>query len=168
MRRLLLALAGLLLCAPPAAAQVVYPPTASAVLGTYTIATLPTCNAGSQGKYAFATDLGGGADTVLCDGTYWKHIRLGSPSIVAATAGTIAITPLTSAPLILVQGTITGTMSLAISTTNLYPGYILYVRVPGAITGALGVSVGGGASLPILGNTTSMFVWDGTTLQRMQ
>lgn len=157
-----------LIAALPATAQTGYPPPTPTVLGSYTVDTLPLCAAETQGRYAFATDLGGGADTVLCDGTSWKHIRLGAPFNITATGGTVTVTPLKSAPVLFITGSILTTMTLQLDTTNLYPGYILYVRVPGALTGSLGIKLLGGAVIPIVGNSTSIFIYDGTALQRIQ
>lgn len=141
----------------------------SAVLpGTYQIATLPPA-AQNQAKYAFVTDLGGGADMVISDGANWKHIRLGAPDTISAVSGTVTITPLASAPIQMVTGSILTSLLLSISSTNLYQGYMCYIRRPGVLIGSLGIQLAaGGATLPILGSATSVFVYDAGQLVQVQ
>jgi hypothetical protein len=142
-------------------------------IGTYTVATLPACNGTTTqyGYVAYVTDLGGGANTAKCVAGYWQHFTLGAPVTITSTAS-MTITPLSSAPImILNNGALTVTQTLTLSTSNLYPGYILYVKKVGALglLGSIGVTLlGSGVTLPVLGSSTSIFVYDGTTLQQIQ
>lgn len=137
--------------------------------GVYTIASLPTPDLDYRGKYAFVTDLGGGPDMAICDGTNWKHIRLGVPATMSNASGTVTLTPLVSAPISIMTGNILTSLTLSVASAGLYPGYMAYVRRPGLLVGALGIQLAaGGGSLPILGSSTSVFVYDGTQLQQVQ
>lgn len=134
--------------------------------GVYTVATLPPATE-NRARYAFVTDLGGGADMVLSDGTYWKHIRRGQVGQVAAAAA-IAITPLLSPSIMSVVGTNSVSMVLTLQTANLYPGFELTVIRPTALAAltTLGIQVAGVAGLTnILGSSWTDYQWDGTGLQ---
>ncbi len=160
-RRIMLS-AALLFGATPALAQVtVAPATApSSILGTFTLASMPTCDVTRQAKYVFITDLGGGPDMVLCDGAGWKHIRLGSPATVTAVSGTVTVTPLASAPIQLVTGSVLTTLNLSISNVGLYDSEMFYFRRSGALTGTIGIALAtGGPSIPLLGNSTTVVVY---------
>lgn len=134
--------------------------------GTYTVATLPSA-AANQAKYAFVTDLGGGADMVLSDGVNWKHIRRGLVGQVAAAAA-ISITPLLSPSIMSIVGTNTASMVLTLQSANLYPGFELTIIRPTALAAltTLGIQVAGISGLTsILGASWTDYQWDGTALQ---
>jgi hypothetical protein len=64
---------------------------------------------------------------------------------------------------------ISTTLTLSISTTNLYQGYILYVIGPPSVLGTVVVTVlGTGVNLPLLTGGKSAFVWNGTALVQIQ
>lgn len=139
----------------------------SAVLnGLFTVATLPD-PAQSIAKYAYVTNLGGGADMVISDGTYWKHIRRGQLGSVAAAAA-ITITPLLSPTIMSITGTNTTSMVLTLQTQNLYPGFEITVVRSGALAAltTLGIQVAGiSGLLSQLGGSWTDYQWDGTALQ---
>lgn len=139
----------------------------SAVLtGLYTVATLPDPTQ-NQAKYAYVTNLGGGADMVLSDGANWKHIRRGLIGSVAA-ASSITITPLLSPTIMSITGTNTTSMVLTLQTQNLYPGFEITVVRSGALAAltTLGIQVAGiSGLLSQLGGSWTDYQWDGTALQ---
>lgn len=145
--------------------------TASSFLGQYTVATIPACSTTNYGKLAYVSDLGGGANNVKCVTGYWEHLTDGVPAINATTTNA-TITPLASAPIQIFSATgLSVAQTITVSTTNLYPGYKLTIRKPGVISlgGSLGVMLAGtGTTLPVLGSSTSIFVYDGTALQQIQ
>lgn len=167
-------LLALLAASAPVAAQVSstlpYTGTSAVLPGTYTLATLPGA-AANQGRYAFVTDLGGGPDMVLSDGTNWKHIRMGTVTPVPIAA-TITVTPLASPPIMQLTGSaFTALANVQIATAGLYSGYTLHVVVPSGVLstvagalGSIGVSAGGGTALPVVGGTWEDFQWNGITL----
>lgn len=138
--------------------------------GTYTVATLPAAS-DNRARYAFVTDLGGGADMAISDGTNWKHIRVGVVTDVAI-ATSVTVTPLTSPPVMRLTGSaFTGLASINITTANLYPGYTLQLVVPSGVLstlagalGTIGVSVGGGTALPVVAGSWQDLQWNGTAL----
>lgn len=111
------------------------PITSSVLPGVYQVATLPPA-AANQAKYAYVTDLGGGADMCISDGTNWKHIRRGNV-VSVAVASTITQTPLISGTIINMTGSGFNTAATVnLVPTNLYPGYEFTIVTP---TGTLGV-----------------------------
>lgn len=172
MRKLLLALLALtLLASAPASGQsFLYSSLyGSAVLpGSYQVATLPL-PAANQGRYAFVTDLGGGADMVLSDGVNWKHTRQGVMQDLAG-GGAITLTPLASPPILRITGTSLTTTNVTILTQNLYPGATFRVIIPGtlALLATAGVNVQGVAgNLPLLGGSWQDVQWTGTALVKI-
>lgn len=144
-------------------------PTSAVLPGIYTIATLPPANI-NQARYAFCTDLGGGADMVISDGTNWKHIRRGLPGTFSPAA-TLNVTPLMSPQTLIISGSLTIAMNVNLQVTNLYPGYELTIKRPGVLGlgGSLGLTLGGGSSLfNMLGSSWYDYVYDGTTLQQVR
>lgn len=139
--------------------------------GTYTVATLPDASQ-NQAKYAFVTNLGGGADMVLSDGTYWKHIRRGKVQDVTA-ATSVIVTPLLSPTIISVTGTTVAglTGSIKLDSVNLYPGYDFTLVVAGLLgvgtTLGLGLAAGGGVTT-LLGGSWYDFQYDGTKLVKIR
>jgi hypothetical protein len=142
----------------------------SAVLpGLYTVASLPPASS-FQAKYAYVTDLGGGSDMVLSDGTNWKHIRRGLMGAVPAAAA-ISITPLLSPTIMSITGTNTASMVLTLQTANLYPGFELTIVRPTALAAltTLGIQVAGVSGLKnILGSSWTDYQWDGTALNTIR
>lgn len=121
---------------------------ASSDLGTYTVATLPTCSSGTAKKTAWASDLFGQApgDRVVCDGVgHWKPVRPLSVSI-DVSASNMTLTTLLNAPTQIMTGTLGlgVTRNVTLSTTNAYPGakFCATRKVTGAgalsVTGLLG------------------------------
>jgi hypothetical protein len=160
-----------ILCSAPAAAQTSSLYGSTSVLAPpagqvgYTVATLPPA-AGNAARYAFVTDLGGGPDMVLSDGTYWKHIRQGTVTDVAG-GGTITVTPLTSPPIMRVTGTSLASTVMTIQTTNLYPGATYRILIPGtlALAASFGIQIAGiSGTLSQLGASWQDVTWNGTAL----
>jgi hypothetical protein len=149
----------------------VYPAPPTAVLtGSFTVATLPD-PAQNKARYAFVTDLGGGADMVLSDGGYWKHIRQGQAGTIAGGGG-ITLTPLISPPILVVSGTGLASTSITILTQNLYPGATFRIIIPGALaalaTAGINVQgVAGSLQLPLVGGTWQDVQWNGTSLVKI-
>jgi hypothetical protein len=167
MRLAAIVLSLLILLVAPAGAQVyssLY--SSSSVLpGSFTVATLPD-PAANKARYAFVSDLGGGADMALSDGTYWKHIRQGVETDVVG-GGPITITPLVSPPIMRVTGTGLASTSITITTANLYLGATFRIIVPGSLAAlaTFGIQVAGtGTVLGQLGATWQDVQWNGTQL----
>lgn len=142
-------------------------------VGTYQVATLPACDNTTTpyGSIAYVTDLGGGANNAKCINGAWQHFTLGIPATNNSTSGTVTVTPLLSAPIQQLTGNIliSTTLTMTISTANLYPGYIIYVVAPSSVLGTLLVGVAGtGVTLPLVTGARSAFVWNGTTLVQIQ
>lgn len=139
-------------------------------VGDFTVATLPTCNgtATTYGSVAYATDLGGGANNVKCINNFWQHFSLGTPQANSnTTTSTIAWTPLVSAPIQQLTGTVAAlnTVTLQMSTTGLYPGYEGCVIAPPSVLGIINLTISGsGINLGILGGTHNCYVYNGTAL----
>jgi len=137
--------------------------------GTYTVATLPPA-AANQAKYAFVTDLGGGADMVLSDGANWKHIRRGLAGVIAPAAA-IPITPLMTPTIILLAGAMSTSVTLTLQTQNLYPGFELTIVRPSALGTlmTIGIAVQGMSGVKnILGSSWTDYQWDGSALQTLR
>lgn len=142
-------------------------------VGSFTVATLPTCNGTTTpyGSVAYVTDLGGGANNAKCIANAWQHFSLGVPTTSSATSGTINVTPLVSAPIWQLTGTVLigNTLTMSVSTTNLYPGYQLKVIGPPSLLGTILLTVTGtGINLPILSGAKSEYFWNGTALVQTQ
>ena len=138
------------------------------VSGAYTVATLPDAGQNAR-KMAWVTDLGGGAGYVVSDGTWWKHTSLGSPTPNSTTTNQ-TITALTTAPVVIMTGSILSSVVLTLAPVRLYAGYELYIRKSGLFggLGSLGLTLqGSGVTLPILANQTSHFIYDGSSLQQL-
>lgn len=147
-------------------------------IGSFTVATLPTCNGTSipYGNIAYVTDLGGGGNNVKCLNALgvnaWTHFNYGIPGAISAASGTVPVTPLISPPIMQLTGTIAlaTTLTLQLQTANLYPGYDFYVVAPATVLGSIVATVQGvsGLSLNILGGSTHHYSWNGTTLITLQ
>lgn len=166
-----LALFAAILCSPAHADSASGSQVASATLpGTYTVATLPPA-AANQARYAFVTDLGGGADMVLSDGAFWKHIRQGVVTTVAATMS-VTLTPLVSPPIVQFTGSggLTA-MNVTIAAAGLYPGETFRLLTPSGVLstlGTFGIGVAGVAgSLPLALSSWQDVQWNGTALVKI-
>jgi hypothetical protein len=145
-------------------------------IGNFTVANLlaqKPCDGVTvpYGSVAYVTDLGGGANNAKCINNAWQHFTLGVPTTNSSTSGTVTVTPLVSAPIQQLTGTVIlgSTLTMSISTTNLYPGYQLNVVGPPSILGSIVLTVlGTGVNLPILSGAKSAYVWNGTALVQIQ
>lgn len=135
--------------------------------GTYTVDTLPDPSL-FQFMYAPVVDLGGGADMVFSDGTYWKHIRRGTLSTVTQSSA-ISVIPLRTPTIYVITGQITQAMNFVTNTAGLYPGYLLTIKRQNALglvaglVGSLGVKTNAnGATTLSLTDASTDVMWDGT------
>lgn len=88
----------------------------------YTVATLPAAAEYAR-KYAWATDLfGGPGDYVISDGVSWKPVRPLALFTVTNANTDMTLTPLLSAPTQVLQGTLSATRAITLSTSYAYPG----------------------------------------------
>jgi hypothetical protein len=142
------------------------------IIGAFTVSQLPPASE-NQGKYAYVTDLGGGADTVISDGVNWKHIRRGVAAMVPA-ASTINVQPLITATQYILSGTgFNAASAVRISSTNIYDGYEFTLTVPNGVLGVLG-SIGVGLdtgaliNLPGLTGSWADFTYRNGTFMKLR
>jgi hypothetical protein len=131
----------------------------------YTVDTLPPASS-ATGYVAFVTDLGGGADNVISDGAFWKHIRRGK-FLATGPAPTFSIVALKSPTVVIVTGTINLSMQFVLQPVNLYPGYELTVKRTNPLStligslGALSIKAPNGVTLSIADQSVDL-QWSGT------
>lgn len=134
---------------------------------TYTVDTLPPPSK-FPFMYAAVSDLGGGADMVISDGTYWKHVRRGTLATVPANTP-ISVIPLKTPSIFSINGSITSNMMITADQQRLYPGYQLTVKRQGILSSVLGLvgtlglkTNATGAPTLALTETSTDLIWDGT------
>jgi len=115
------------------------------------------------GKYARVTDLFGAVDEVMrCrwDGVAYRWVPQRSDRAVVntMTAGSLALTPLVTAPEIVLTGNLTGNITVTPSATNAWIGQRFQVKRTGLL-GLFGINIGGlvgGLTKAITGGEGSM------------
>lgn len=116
-------------------------------------------SASTLGMLGRVSDLWGSVRTaMICEqdtatGYYWRPQRTDyAPIATAITAGTLTLTPLVSAPQILITNGLTGNLTITPSTTNVWPGAQFRVQMNGLLN-LLNVNITGlvgGGTLPLL------------------
>jgi len=112
---------------------------------------------GAAGKQEFATDLGGGANLLVHDGSSWKRLGNGGYATVSSNAD-FTLTAITNAVNIRHTGTLTADRTITLSTTNAVAGSVFHITRTGS--GAFNLSVGGLKNLTT--NTWAEVVYDGS------
>lgn len=116
------------------------------------------------GNYARVTDLWGNVRSVMIceyDGTtyYWRPQRTDYATNNNATSGSMTLTPLVTAPVQFLTGTLLGNMTLTPSATNAWPGAQFTINMNGAL-GIFGVTlnglIGGGTLSVLLGGSRTV------------
>jgi len=111
------------------------------------------------GKYARVSDLWGSADEVMrCsyDGStyFWRPQRTDYAVSATQTSGTMTLTPLITAPVVVLTTTLLGTMNLVPAVTNVWPGCTFTVKTPGIGLNILQFTgLVGGLTKTLLGNS---------------
>ena len=124
------------------------------------------CNSVQLGYLAHVSDVYGSvASTLVCetDGNtyYWRPQRADYSVVSTQTTGTLTLTPLTSAPIIYLSSTPTGTVGIALSTTNAWPGATFHIYAPASIT-LNGINITGligGGTVPLLQGTDKIVTY---------
>ena len=128
------------------------PMTVASLLSTY------PASAPYLGKYARVTDLWGSVTTVMvCEadstGFYWRPQRTDyAPPPISMGSGTLTLTPLITAPIVNLTGTLTGTVNVTPSSTNAWPGATFTVSST-SVLGLFGINLTGlvgGGTVPLL------------------
>lgn len=134
---------------------------------------LSTFPAGSayQFKYARVNDLWGSVRTIMiCEqdasGYYWRPQRTDyAPTPVSMTGGSMTLTPLVTAPVINLTGTLSSAITLTPANTNVWPGATFTVS-SNSVLGVFGISISGltgGGTVPLLsGGIRTITYFSGT------
>lgn len=108
-------------------------------------------------KYARVSDLYGTARSVMiCEASagsfYWRPQRTDFSAASAATSGTVTLTPLLTAPVMVFTGTLLGSITIQPSSTNAWPGATFTVMANGVL-GLFNINISGligGGTVPLL------------------
>lgn len=108
-------------------------------------------------KYARVTDLYGQANSIMvCEASagtyYWRPQRSDFAAQNASTGGALSLTPLVTAPIIFLTGSLVGGMTITPSTANAWPGATFQVISKGALN-LFGINISGligGGTVPLL------------------
>lgn len=119
--------------------------------------TLGTLATGAAGKQSYPSDLGGGANLIVHDGTNYKRAGNGGYATVSTNAD-FTLTSLTSAVNIRHTGTLTADRTITLATASTAAGAEFLVTRTGS--GAFNLSVGGLKNL--VQNTWAMVIFDGS------
>ncbi len=126
-----------------------------------TVASLLTnypAGAAYQFKYARVSDLWGSVHTIMiCEqdasGYYWRPQRTDySPAPITMTGGSMTLTPLVTAPVINLVGTLSSAVTLTPSATNVWPG-ASFVVTSSSVLGVFNITLSGltgGGTVPLL------------------
>lgn len=127
--------------------------------------------AANQFKYARVNDLWGSVRTIMvCErdasGYYWRPQRTDyAPAPVAMTGGSMTLTPLVTAPLINLTGTLASAITLTPSNANVWPGATFTVT-SNSVLGIFGITIAGlvgGGTVPLLsGGIRTITYFSGT------
>ncbi len=114
-----------------------------------------------RGMYARVSDLWGSVSTaMICeyDGTnyYWRPQRTDYSITSTQTSGSLSLVPLVTAPVIALQSTLLGGMTITPSVTNVWPGCTFKIHAPASL-GIFSITftglIGGITSLLLGGST---------------
>lgn len=91
-----------------------------------------------RGMYARVSDLWGSVSTaMICeyDGTnyYWRPQRTDYSVVSTQTSGSVSLIPLLTAPVITMQATLLGNVTVTPSTTNVWPGCTFKIFAPSSL-----------------------------------
>lgn len=108
-------------------------------------------------KYARVTDLYSQASSIMvCEASngsyYWRPQRADFAAQNAATGGSVTLTPLVTAPIVFLTGSLLGGMTITPSVANVWPGSTFQVISKGALN-LFGINIGGligGGTVPLL------------------
>lgn len=111
------------------------------------ISTQP-CSSTLRGQYAVVSDLFGGTnESMRCGSTgtffYWQPVRANYAATTTATGGTVTLTPLVTAPTLIMSGSLTSALTIALSSTNAYCGEEFNISTTGIGINLLGVTLSG-------------------------
>src|SRR5262249_14824332 len=135
-------------------------PNVTEIVGTFIIDTLPTPNAGLVGKYARVTDLfGEKTDLLLCSNLgssyYWQPVRTIYAKSASIAGANMTLTPLKSASVMFLTGTLVANRTVQLSETGVWPGCSFEIAMDGTLglftLTILGVNLGAGLSLLLSG-----------------
>jgi len=120
------------------------------------------------GKYARVSDLWGSVSTVMiCEqdagtGTYyWRPQRTDYAIPSTQTSGTLSLIPMVTAPVINMQSTLLGAVTVTPATTNVWPGCRFEINAPASL-GIFSVSFNGlvgGLVQTILGGNRKTLIY---------
>jgi len=119
------------------------------------------------GLYARVNDLWGGSNEVMrctADGAtfFWRPQRENYAVVNPSVGGSFTLTPLISAPVQYISGTLTSSMSFTPSAVNAWPGAQFTLVNQGAL-GLFGINISGLVSgiLPLLAGGTRVLTFAG-------
>lgn len=122
---------------------------------------------GAVGKYARVSDLYGSLDEVMrCrwDGVAYRWVPqrvLDFAKGMAQTSGTITVTPLVTAPVLVLRATLLGNLTVNLSSANAWIGQAQRIRSP-ALLGLNSLTLGnllGGVTKTLLGGGDTVAVY---------
>lgn len=127
------------------------------------------CATGTLGMLAHVSDAWGSvATTLVCESGsglfYWRPQRADYAATIAQTSGTLTLTPLQSAPIIVLSATPTAQVTIALSTTNAWPGAQFHIYAP-AIISLNGVNISGligGGTVPLVQGSDKVVTFTGS------
>lgn len=124
-----------------------------------------------RGKYGRVSDLWGNVQTVMvCEGDssgyYWRPQRQDyAPAPIPMTSGAMSLVPLVTAPIVNLMGTLSGTVTITPSVTNVWPGATFTVT-SNSVLGVFGMVIAGlvgGGTVPLLsGGIRTLTYFSGT------
>lgn len=120
------------------------------------LATYP-CAANTNGMLAHVSDAWGSvATTLVCENNstsyYWRPQRTDFAAPITQTSGTVTLTPLLNAPIIYLTATPTSSVTVNLSTVNVWPGAQFHIYAPATIA-LNGINIGGlvgGGTVPLV------------------
>lgn len=112
--------------------------------GSYTtvndLLTNTPCATTTLGKLAHVSDLYGTvSSTLVCErdttlGYYWRPQRTDYSAVITQSSGSVTLTPLAVAPTVYLSSTPTGSVSVVLSTKNVWPGATFHIYAPANIS----------------------------------
>lgn len=117
-------------------------------------------------SYARVTDLYGQANSIMvCEASngsyYWRPQRTDYAATSTNTGGAVALTPLVTAPIMFLTGSLGSTMTITPSVTNVWPGATFTVVANGLLN-IFGINIGGlvgGGTVPLLGGSSRVITY---------
>lgn len=124
------------------------------------------CGSPTMGRLARVSDVYGSvASTLVCetDGNtfYWRPQRTDYAVVSGQTTGALTLTPLLSAPVVYLTSTPTGTVTVNLSTTNVWPGATFRIYAPAGIS-LFGINLSGlvgGGTVPLVQGTDKVVTY---------